>query len=131
VAYESAAMFATALRALNWIKHLINTRADSSRQLRFQVLIALPDVQGPKEWRLAATGRRRRSGKPSIDAVIPHACAPGPLRADSPGEKKVSNRGDPIATPATLIYVRVHPAGLRHLQEEEARCHNRSALSQT
>lgn len=108
-------------------KHLINTRDDSSHQPGVQVLVDCGLFQGPKEWRL-----RNWEDTPvparEIDAVIlTHAhldhCGWIPRLA------KEGFKGPIFATPPTIDLCSVILSDSGHLQEEEARFHNKRKSS--
>ena len=108
-------------------KHLINTRDDSSHQPGVQVLVDCGLFQGPKEWRL-----RNWEDTPvparDIDAVIlTHAhldhCGWIPRLA------KEGFNGPIFATPPTIDLCSVILSDSGHLQEEEARFHNKRKSS--
>ncbi|MGZ4858399.1 MAG: MBL fold metallo-hydrolase RNA specificity domain-containing protein [Candidatus Angelobacter sp.] len=108
-------------------KHLINTRDDSSRKPGLQVLIDCGLFQGAKEWRL-----RNWEDTPvparDIDAVVlTHAhldhCGWIPRLA------KEGFQGPIYATPPTIDLCSVILTDSGHLQEEEARFHNKKKSS--
>jgi len=108
-------------------KHLINTRDDSSHQPGLQLLIDCGLFQGAKEWRL-----RNWEDTPvparDIDAVIlTHAhldhCGWIPRLA------KEGFKGPIFATPPTIDLCSVILTDSGHLQEEEARFHNKKKSS--
>jgi metallo-beta-lactamase family protein len=108
-------------------KHLINTRDDSSHQPGVQVLVDCGLFQGPKEWRL-----RNWEDTPvparDIDAVIlTHAhldhCGWIPRLA------KAGFNAPIFATPPTIDLCSVILSDSGHLQEEEARFHNKRKSS--
>jgi metallo-beta-lactamase family protein len=104
-------------------KHLINTRDDSSRQQGMQLLIDCGLFQGQKEWR-----QRNWEEIPiparDIDAVIlthAHLDHSGWI----PRLTKEGFNGPIYATPPTIDLCSVLLADSGHLQEEEARFHNK------
>ncbi len=108
-------------------KHLINTRDDSSHQPGVQVLVDCGLFQGQKEWR-----SRNWEDTPvparDIDAVIlTHAhldhCGWIPRLA------KEGFSGPIFATPPTIDLCSVILSDSGHLQEEEARFHNKRKSS--
>ncbi|MGZ4897093.1 MAG: MBL fold metallo-hydrolase RNA specificity domain-containing protein [Candidatus Angelobacter sp.] len=108
-------------------KHLINTRDDSSRKPGLQVLVDCGLFQGAKEWRL-----RNWEDTPvparDIDAVVlTHAhldhCGWIPRLA------KEGFQGPIYATPPTIDLCSVILTDSGHLQEEEARFHNKKKSS--
>lgn len=108
-------------------KHLINTRDDSSSEPGVQVLVDCGLFQGQKEWR-----SRNWEDTPvparDIDAVIlTHAhldhCGWIPRLA------KEGFNGPIYATPPTIDLCSVILSDSGHLQEEEARFHNKRKSS--
>ncbi len=108
-------------------KHLINTRDDFSHQPGLQVLIDCGLFQGAKEWRL-----RNWEDTPvparDIDAVIlthAHLDHCGWI----PRLVKEGFKGPIFATAPTIDLCSVILADSGHLQEEEARFHNKRKSS--
>jgi metallo-beta-lactamase family protein len=104
-------------------KHLINTRNDSSHEPGMQVLVDCGLFQGQKEWR-----SRNWEDTPiparEIDAVIlthAHLDHCGWI----PRLVKEGFSGPIYATPPTIDLCSVILADSGHLQEEEARFHNK------
>jgi metallo-beta-lactamase family protein len=108
-------------------KHLINTSNDADGKSGFQVLIDCGMFQGQKEWRL-----RNWQDTPvparEIDAVIlthAHLDHSGWI----PRLKREGFRGAVYATPPTIDLCSVVLPDSGHLQEEEARYHNKKGTS--
>lgn len=108
-------------------KHLINTSNDGSGKTGLQILIDCGMFQGQKEWRL-----RNWQDMPvparDIDAVIlthAHLDHCGWI----PRLKKEGFRGTIYATAPTIDLCSVVLPDSGHLQEEEARYHNRKGTS--
>lgn len=108
-------------------KHLINTSAGDGRQGGLQVLVDCGMFQGQKEWRL-----RNWQDTPvparDIDAVIlthAHLDHCGWI----PRLVKEGFRGKVYATPPTIDLCSVILPDSGHLQEEEARFHNKQKSS--
>src|SRR6266581_3908939 len=108
-------------------KHLINTSSDLNGKDGFQVLVDCGLFQGPKEWR-----ERNWQDTPvparDIDAVVlTHAhldhCGWIPRLA------KEGFKGPIYATPPTIDLCSVILPDSGHLQEEEARFHNKKRSS--
>ena len=119
--------FLGAAETVTGSKHLINTSDDASGRNGLQVLIDCGLFQGPKEWRL-------RNWEPTpvpatqIDAVIlthAHLDHCGWI----PRLVKEGFRGKIYATPATIDLCHVVLPDSGHLQEEEARFHNKKGTS--
>jgi metallo-beta-lactamase family protein len=109
-------------------KHLINTSSDLSGKRGLQVLIDCGLFQGPKEWRL-----RNWQDTPvparEIDAVVlthAHLDHCGWI----PRLVKEGFQGRIYATPPTIDLCSVILPDSGHLQEEEARFHNKRGTSQ-
>ncbi|HEY6270909.1 MAG TPA: MBL fold metallo-hydrolase [Terriglobales bacterium] len=108
-------------------KHLINTSGDGTGKAGLQILIDCGMFQGQKEWRV-----RNWQDTPvparEIDAVIlthAHLDHCGWI----PRLVKEGFRGRVYATPATIDLCSVVLPDSGHLQEEEARYHNKKGTS--
>ena len=119
--------FLGAAETVTGSKHLINTSSDPSGRSGLQVLIDCGLFQGPKEWRL-------KNWEPTpvpasqIDAVIlthAHLDHCGWI----PRLVKEGFRGKVYATPPTIDLCHVVLPDSGHLQEEEARYHNKKGTS--
>src|SRR6185312_15627513 len=108
-------------------KHLINTSADGAGRRGFQVLIDCGLFQGQKEWRLKNWNDIPIPAR-EIDAVVlthAHLDHSGWI----PRLFKEGFRGKVYATPPTIDLCGVVLPDSGHLQEEEARFHNRKGTS--
>ena len=108
-------------------KHLINTSGDSAGRRGFQVLIDCGLFQGQKEWRLKNWNDIPIPAR-EIDAVVlthAHLDHSGWI----PRLFKEGFRGKVYATPPTIDLCGVVLPDSGHLQEEEARFHNRKGTS--
>jgi metallo-beta-lactamase family protein len=108
-------------------KHLINTSGDLSGEQGFQVLIDCGLFQGHKEWRVRNWDDTPVPAR-EIDAVIlthAHLDHCGWI----PRLVKEGFKGAIYATPPTIDLCSVILPDSGHLQEEEARFHNRKGTS--
>jgi metallo-beta-lactamase family protein len=108
-------------------KHLINFNDDPTGRTGMQVLIDCGLFQGPKEWREKNWSDPPMAVK-EIDAVIlthAHLDHTGWV----PRLVKQGYRGPIYATPATMDLCGVLLADSGHLQEEDARFHNKRKSS--